>query len=222
MAWGSGKISRMANRDNRKSGAKKFIVGLVAIMSLMVPGLATAQFSSSYNFLKAVKDRDGTEATKFLNEPGTVIVNTRDITTGETALHIVVGRRDATWLGFLLQKGANPNLRDKQGTSPLMLAAQLRFVEGARILLAQNADVNQTNNQGETALIRAVQLRDSEMTRLLLKNGADADRPDTLAGLSARDYATRDRRAANILNEIEKSDAEKKPKSEGRFFGPEG
>ncbi len=209
-------------RINRKRSSIRFFTAILMVFALSMPGIASAQFSSSYNFLKAVKDRDGTEATKFLNQPGTVIVNTRDVTSGETALHIVVARRDATWTNFLLQKGANPNLRDKQGTTPLMLATQLRFVEGARILLAKKANVNQTNNRGETALIRAVQLRDSEMTRLLLKNGADPDRTDTLAGLSARDYATRDRRAASVLNEIEKADSQKKPESSGRFFGPEG
>lgn len=212
---------RFLQIGKRQSIIRIFAAMLMAL-SLALPNAANAQFSASYNFLKAVKDRDGTEATKFLNQPGTVIVNTRDLSSGETALHIVVARRDATWTAFLLQKGANPNLRDKQGTTPLMLATQLRFVEGARILLAKKADVNETNNQGETALIRAVQLRDSEMVRLLLKNGADVDLPDTLAGLSARDYATRDRRASSILAEIEKADEEKKPESKGRFFGPEG
>jgi ankyrin repeat protein len=191
-----------------------------AAVSFSVP--AAAQFSDSYNFLKAVDDRDGEEANKFLNRPGTVIVNTRDITTGRGALHIVVERKDKTWLAFLLQKGANPNIRDKEGLTPLMLATQLRFVDGVKILLAKKADVDDTNKQGETALIRAVQLRDSELVRLLLANGADPDRTDTLAGLSARDYATRDRRAASILAEIEKADADKEPETKGRFFGPEG
>ncbi len=183
---------------------------------------ASAQFSENYNFLKAVKDRDGEEATKFLNKPGSVIVNTRDITTGETALHIVVARRDATWLGFLLQKGANPNIRNKQGMTPLILATQLRFVDGVKVLLSKNAKVDETNNQGETALIRAVQLRDTELTRVLLLKGADPDLPDTLAGLSARDYASRDRRASAVLAEIKKADTKEKPEPEGRFFGPEG
>ncbi len=191
-----------------------------AAVSFSAP--AAAQFSDSYNFLKAVDDRDGDEASKFLNRPGTVIVNTRDSSTGRAALHIVVERKDKTWLAFLLQKGANPNIRDKEGLTPLMLATQLRFVDGAKILLANNADVNDTNKQGETALIRAVQFRDSELVRLLLANGADPDLPDTLAGLSARDYAKRDRRAASILAEIEKTDADKKPETKERFFGPEG
>jgi len=208
-------------RIGRTNGIKVFFMALLAAFSLGVPGVASAQFSDSYNFLKAVKDRDGTEATKFLNEPGSVIVNTKDISTGETALHIVIARRDSTWTGFLLQKGANPNVRDDNGITPLMLATQLRFVEGARVLLAEDANVNQTNNRGETALIRAVQLRDSEMVRLLLENGADPDRADTLAGLSAREYAARDRRASAILAEIEKADEKKQPESKGRFFGPE-
>ncbi len=201
----------------------KMLSGLLLGLGLMIHSVpAAAQFSESYNFLKAVKERDGAEATKFLNRPGSVIVNTRDVSTGETALHIVVARRDATWLGFLLQKGANPNLRDKKGITPLMLATQLRFVDGVKTLLAKKAKIDETNNQGETALIRAVQLRDTELTRILLSEGANPDLTDTLAGLSARDYAARDRRAGSVLAEIEKADSVKKPETTGRFFGPEG
>lgn len=201
---------------------KFFAVFFSALILAIFATPASAQFSESYNFLKAVKDRDGEEATKFLNKPGSVIVNTRDVTSGETALHIVVARRDSTWLTFLLQKGANPNIRDKQGLTPLIMATQLRFIEGVKVLLAKNAKVDETNNQGETALIRAVQLRDSEMVRVLLSKGADPDLPDTLAGLSARDYATRDRRASAVLAEIVKADTKEEKKSEGRFFGPQG
>ncbi|MEW4468574.1 ankyrin repeat domain-containing protein [Parasphingorhabdus sp. JC815] len=223
MHWGSFGLSRSGfSQSDRANSVRPFVLALLAAFSLALPGAANAQFSDSYNFLKAVKDRDGTEATKFLNQPGTVIVNTKDLTTGQTALHIVVARRDPTWTAFLLQKGANPNVQDNDGTTPLMLATQLRFVEGARVLLSKNAKVNQANNRGETALIRAVQLRDPEMVRLLLANGADPDHTDTLAGLSARDYATRDRRASAILAEIEKMDKKKKPEPEGRFFGPQG
>ncbi|NRD89961.1 hypothetical protein C8024_11610 [Sphingopyxis sp. BSNA05] len=183
----------------------KFLqLALLAVTLVSISAPAAAQFSESYNFLKAVKERDGEEATKFLSQPGSVIVNTRDRSTGETALHIVVARRDNIWVGFLLQKGANPDLADKEGVTPLMLATQLRFVDGVRTLLAKKAKVDATNRQGETALIRAVQLRDSELVRLLLANGADPDHTDSLAGKSARDYARQDRRGASILAEIEK------------------
>lgn len=179
----------------------------------VVSSPAHAQFSDSYNFLKAVRDRDGDKATEQLNEPGTVIVNTRDAATGQTGLHIVIERRDSQWLGFLLGKGANPNIADKKGTTPLMLATQLGFVDGADWLIKFKADVDQTNRSGETALIWAVQLRKPEMVRLLLKAGAKPDKQDSIAGRSARDYATQDGRNNVILSIIEgnekKDDSEK-------------
>ncbi len=198
---------------------KSFFLALVAAISIpagvgMIASPAAAQFSDSYNFLKAVRDRKGEDAEKFLSEPGSVIINTRDGSTGETALHIVIQRRDSTWLGYLLQKGANPNLSDKKGTTPLMLATQLGYVEGIETLTLKKAQVDQANRAGETALILAVQLRNAEAVRALLKAGANPDKKDSRAGYSARDYAKQDGRAGAIVSIIEshgKTDAPKKP-----------
>ncbi|WP_373473964.1 ankyrin repeat domain-containing protein [Sphingorhabdus lacus] len=198
---------------------KKMILALLAaslfpVASGVIAPPAQAQFSDSYNFLKAVRERKGEEAEKFLSEPGTVIVNTRDSTSGETALHIVITRRDSTWLGYLLQKGANPNLADKKGTTPLMLATQLNYVEGIDLLVKKKVQVDQTNRSGETALILAVQLRNAEAVRALLKAGANPDKKDSRAGYSARDYAKQDGRATAIVAILEnngKTDATKKP-----------
>ena len=192
-------------------------VGLVLAAALLVPVLAYAQFSDSYNFLKAVRDRDGAKVTEFVDEPGVTIINTKDNTTGETALHIVVARRDAVWVNFMLAKGAKPDLTDNRGTTPLMLAAQLRFVDGARFLLASGATVDKANDRGETPLIRAVQLRDLAMVRLLVASGANADKVDSMAGMSARDYARRDNRATAILAAL---DAPKPVQATGEIEGP--
>lgn len=198
-------------------------IAALAAIALLIPAAVSAQFSDSYNFLKAVRERDGEKATSMLNEPGSTIVNTKDITSGETALHIVTQRRDLTWMGFLLQKGANPNARDKNGVTPLMLATTLRFVDGAETLLTRKAKVDDVNNSGETALIRAVQLRDLAMVRLLLKNGENPDKQDTIAGQSARDYATGDFRNPQILDAITATDKERKAGADTpKVFGPTG
>lgn len=189
--------------------------GLAAL--LMFPALAHGQFSDSYSFLKAVRDRDGQKVTEFVDQPGTTIINTKDSSTGETALHIVVARRDAVWVNFLLAKGAKPNLADNRGVTPLMQAVQLRFLDGAQLLLSGGAQVDRANDSGETPLIRAVQLRDLAMVRLLIADGANPDKADTLAGMSAREYARRDSRSPALLAAL---DAAKVDKSAGETQGP--
>ena len=88
------------------------------------PAAAQMGQSQSYKFLQAVRDAKGEEVTAILDTPGQTIVNTRDVTTGEGALHIVVKRGDLTYLRYLLGKGADMNMRDGRGNTPLMLAAQ--------------------------------------------------------------------------------------------------
>jgi uncharacterized protein len=197
-------------------GTKVIKAAAIASMLGMIAVPATAQFSDSYNFLKAVKERKGEDATRLIEQPGSgaVLINTRDITTGQGALHIVVERRDAAWLSFLLQKGANPNIADKKNVTPLMLSTQLGFKDGVEWLIKYKANIDQTNRGGETALIMAVNLRNSEMVRVLLKNGANPDKKDSVAGLSAREYALRDGRGSAIsgIIESETKTSAKKPK----------
>ncbi|WHO39086.1 ankyrin repeat domain-containing protein [Sphingobium sp. AP49] len=176
-------------------------------LALMAPIAAQAQFSDNYNFLKAVKDADGQKATDLLQKPGSTVVNSRDVNSGETALHIVIARRDNSWLTFMLAKGANPNLADNNGTTPLLLAVQNRFEEGVRTLLTHNAQVDKTNGSGETPLIRAVQLRDIGIVRLLVAQGANPDKRDTIAGMSARDYAQRDNRTPGLIDALDSAKA---------------
>jgi len=185
----------------RKSRAK----ALAATLALALAVPAAAQFSDSYNFLKAVRDRDGEKVQQFLGGDKSSIVNTRDYGTGEGALAIVVKRRDDLYLRFLLAKGANPDIRDNSGNTALMLCAQLGFPEGTTALIEGGANVNLPNNSGETPLIVAVQRRDIVNVRLLLAAGANPKIVDHIAGMSARDYAARDTRSSAILKMIDDS-----------------
>ncbi len=187
--------------------------------AVMTAPAAAQGFSDGFEFLKAVKDRDGDAATAFLNEPGTTIVNSRDITSGETGLHIVVARRDTVWVRFLLQRGANPNIRDKKGVTPLQMATTLGFVDGVEELIKRGAQVDVSDRAGETPLIAAVHRRDTAVIRLLLEKGADPDRNDN-SGRSARDYVELMNSNSAILAEFTRADKEREEKGTDRNYGP--
>lgn len=171
----------------------------MAFMAALMAVPGTAQVGSpGYRFLEAVRDREGNAAMELLNQSNT-IVNTREITTGQTALLVVVERRDLVWIRFLLQRGADANIADRAGQTPLVRATQLGFVDGAEALIRGGARVNDGGSSGETPLHLAVQRRDTAMVRLLIASGANPDQSDNITGLSPRDLAVRDGRAAAIV-----------------------
>lgn len=196
------------------------IVFVAWAAALLVPTPALAQFSDGYEFLKAVKEKDGDTVTNAVSEPGSTLINTRDISSGETALHIVTARRDVTWIKFLTLKGANPNIRDNRGVTPLVLAARLGFVDGVEALIKAGARVEESNSTGETPLIFAVHNRNAELVRVLLDAGANPDRADN-SGRSARDYAKLDGARSQVLTEIERADAKRKGGEDGGSYGPD-
>lgn len=190
---------------------------IVAVMALTVLGSspAAAQFSDSYNFIKAVKDRDVNKAIELADKPGTTVVNVRDADTGEAGIHIVTRRGDLGWLGLLYQKGANLNLKDRDGNTPLILAAITRWGEGVSTLIRLKAQVNAQNRLGETAVLKAVQARDLTLVKALIDGGANPDIADN-SGISARIAADNDPRAASIAKLLK----EVPVKAVGKLQGP--
>lgn len=176
----------------------RLLTGALALGLMTQPALAQGKSTQS-QFLEAVRKGSGTDASRLMEEGGSAIINTQDDSTGETALHISVGKHNATWVRYLLQNGADPNVTNKKKVTPLMAATQLSFAEGAEALLAYKAKVDAQNSFGETALILAVHQHDVAMVKQLLKAGANPDKAD-YAGQSARAYADRDPRARNIAD----------------------
>ena len=200
-----------------RSGFKQGVVVAGAVLAMLASPLAAQFQTDGYKFIKAVRDRDGTVATQMLDEPGNTIVNAREIGTGETALHAVVQRRDLTWVKFLLQRGANPNIADKNGVYPIQIAAQLGFIEGVERLIKGGANVDVSDATGETPLISAVHRRDLKMIEMLVEQGASPDRADN-SGRSARDYATLMGARSGTLDAIEKG--ETSDEDDAETYGP--
>lgn len=169
------------------------------LLALATP--APAQQGDAAAFVEAVRKSDGAKVTELLDKRPTGLLDSR-AEDGETALTIALGRRDEEWTGFLLTKGANPNLAGVNGDTPLIVAARVGFTDAIGWLLSVQAKVDTDNRQGETPLVVAVQGRHLAIVRTLLVAGANPDKTD-FSGYSARDYALRDPRARDIAKLIE-------------------
>ncbi len=201
-------------------GGFRRAIAIVAAASVMIAAPVAAQnFSDGYKLLKAVKDNDRAEFDALVAKNQTVI-NARDITSGQTGMHIAVERRDIVWLTYLANQGANPNIADGKGVTPLMLASQLGFFDGVETLVTAGARVDIANSTGETPLILAVHRGDTQMMRILLRAGANPDRNDN-SGRSARDYARLGGAGSKTLAEIERNaDAAGARRGEAEVYGP--
>jgi ankyrin repeat protein len=182
------------------------IAGLAALM--LASGAAAQTQPASEKLLEAISEQRGNEVSELVTKGGAAVVNVRGYS-GATPLTTAMRKRSAQYVNFLLQNGADPNLAERAGDTPLIIAARLNYGEGVAAMLGGRAAVDATNRQGETALIVAVQNRNLAIVKRLLEAGASATRSDSASGLSARDYALRDRRSGEILKLIDS--VKKKP-----------
>ncbi|MGF1607376.1 MAG: ankyrin repeat domain-containing protein [Rhodothalassiaceae bacterium] len=172
------------------------VFGLVALTTAP----ASAQFSTSYAFIEAVRESNLLEARQLLNRGLTA--NVRDAE-GVPVLVIAAETGDLDMLRFLIESGANINAASRSdGSTALMRLVERRDLAGATYLLEQGPDLDARDKRGETALIKAVKLGRTRLLERLLDAGADPQVADYL-GLTALDHArnARSRRALRLLED---------------------
>jgi ankyrin repeat protein len=96
---------------------------------------------------------------------------------------------DLPFISSFRTNRGNLNCRDRNGMTPLILAADAGRADVVRLLLELGVEVNAVDKWGQTALMLAAGRNDCTCTELLLKA-----RPDTRVragnGLTALGYAT--------------------------------
>ncbi len=109
----------------------------------------------------------------------------------------------------LLQAGAEPNVTNKAGETPLMLASRQYEVEGPKLLLNKGARINAVDQRGRTALMYAIDgpkdfdntnhlVYSPKIVQFLIDQGADLNIRDK-QGVTALQLATQ-RGHADAIN----------------------
>ena len=80
--------------------------GVLAVLS--TPAVAQLGGNDGHDFIDAVQKRDGDKATQLIDEPSDDRRHQDD--EGDTGLIIAIRASDRDWTGFLLNRGADPNL----------------------------------------------------------------------------------------------------------------
>lgn len=129
--------------------------------------------------------------------------NPNQVFKGRAALD-VAAFHDARACGeALLDRGADPNIRDEIGRTPLMTAAKFGARDMLDLLLSRGADVRLADQRGRTALHWAAtgEHSDVKVVKILLAAGAERDR-QTIDGLTASEYARR-MKLSELVSELE-------------------
>ncbi len=102
-----------------------------------------------------------------------VDVNSRNIRTGDTALHLAIKWRRPRVLIHLLDKGATIDMTNEDGFTPLQVAVKIDNCEAISVLLQRRANVEARSLSGFTALQLAAYEKHWVAFDLLAIGGAD-------------------------------------------------
>jgi ankyrin repeat protein len=97
---------------------------------------------------------------------------------GESALHLAALADDGSVGSFLVEQGANLELREISGKTPLHSGVVSNNYDLVEVLLASGANVNSVDRNGDTPLHIAALNSDPAISELLLSGGARNDRLD--------------------------------------------
>jgi uncharacterized protein len=106
---------------------------------------------------------------------------------GRGALHLSILEGDDKF-EKLINDGADINLKDKEGDTPLHYAVKFKREKPFQMLLNKKAVINAVDNYGTTPLSAAIQVKQYKMAEILVEKGADLNIPNS-AGVTPLMFA---------------------------------
>ena len=150
--------------------------GLIgAVKFLIIHGVdINAKNKSGDTSLHAVAWGTGNvDVAKLIISKNKTIVNSKN-GYGATPLHIAVHKENFELVKFLISKGSDVNVSQKDGLTPLHFAT-IGNIEVAKVIVAAGAHIDTKSNNGNTPLCDAVYNGHTEVAKFLISQGADVN-----------------------------------------------
>ena len=135
--------------------------------------ITPAETSELEIFFEAAWKGDNPVILEFLDKYGAAILNEKNWSDEPALMRALFGGHADT-MALLLEKGADPELGDRNGWTALMWSVRYNPNYAITTLfLDGGADINKQDKNGDTALMIAAAAFDTKIVALLLERGAD-------------------------------------------------
>jgi ankyrin repeat protein len=153
-------IQMLLDKNFVEIGEKK-----IDVEKIIRRGLEYNELKPLEDFLKRLPEKT------FQNENLRLLLNLRS-NRFETLLLKASSRNRISFSRFLIQKGANVEMKDGFGNTALMVSVEKGYLEIAKLLIEKGANLNVQNNYGKTILIASAYNGHIDLTKLLIEKGA--------------------------------------------------
>lgn len=176
-------LDKKSKKYNSKMTQNLFLLAFFIITSASIFVVANtplkAQIKNLYNettnqvagissLMSAVVSND-IDGVRFFSKAGQSLVNQQNIA-GATAMHIACREKHLEIVQILIENGANLNIADNEGWTPLMRAAMAADASIVELLLQKGAQAQSLNSIKESAIIHAALSDCSDCLGSMFKN----------------------------------------------------
>nr|XP_055042738.1 ankyrin repeat and EF-hand domain-containing protein 1a isoform X1 [Misgurnus anguillicaudatus]XP_055042739.1 ankyrin repeat and EF-hand domain-containing protein 1a isoform X1 [Misgurnus anguillicaudatus]XP_055042740.1 ankyrin repeat and EF-hand domain-containing protein 1a isoform X1 [Misgurnus anguillicaudatus]XP_055042741.1 ankyrin repeat and EF-hand domain-containing protein 1a isoform X1 [Misgurnus anguillicaudatus] len=130
-----------------------------------------------YRLLQSVREADKPYIEKLISMGVDGLINLTEPREGNGVLHLASVANNQDLLEFLMAHGASPNVQDRRGRTPLMLAAELGYDGIVSLLAKKNANMTLVDNEGKGLLFYCIHptKRHMRCLQVALMGNADAN-----------------------------------------------
>ncbi|XP_016354773.1 ankyrin repeat and EF-hand domain-containing protein 1 [Sinocyclocheilus anshuiensis] len=128
-----------------------------------------------YRLLQCVQDGDKLYIEKLISMGVRDLINLTEPREGNGVLHLASVGNKPDMLEFLIAQGARPDMQDRRGRTPLMLAAELGYDRIVSLLAKNNADMKLVDKEGKGLLFYCIHPTKRHMRCLQVALNGNAD-----------------------------------------------